>query len=202
MKLLEGKLILEESKYNIVKGKSLEDYMSVYGDAYNKGDLWDIDPKDLKNGALEPRDDIDYWEIDGRYYEAPKNESLKEDKEEEETLPDVVPEEPIVVSTEAESEVDEVLEENAIVSLINSLLKDEFEAIDGYTSAISTLTIEDKEKYEDAIKVLSDISLEENVHVGQLQEILKLVSSNAEAIEQGKEEAKEIIEQEPEIKEE
>ena len=58
-------------KPKVVKGKTLDEYMKKFGDAYNSGELWDVDIEDVKSGALEPNDAIEYWEIDGRYYEAP-----------------------------------------------------------------------------------------------------------------------------------
>ena len=42
--------------------------------------------------------------------------------------------------------------------------------------------------------VIKDILVEENKHIGQLQELLKAVSPNAENIEAGVDEAKEQVE--------
>ena len=83
--------------------------------------------------------------------------------------------------------------------MINDLIKDELEAIDGYTSAIATLTEYGDEKYLKAVEIFKDIQEEENVHIGQLQEALKLFSHSAERIEDGKEEAKEVIGTEGEL---
>ena len=73
-----------------------------------------------------------------------------------------------------------------------ALINDEWEAIQGYNNAISTLRsiVSQNPFYEDAIKVLEEISSEENVHVGQLQEVLRRISPNAEEIDKGKKEAK------------
>lgn len=57
-------------------------------------------------------------------------------------------------------------------------------------------TEEDKSKIEKAVKIISDISAEENLHVGQLQEIQKLFNSQAELVADGAEEAKEQITEE------
>lgn len=75
--------------------------------------------------------------------------------------------------------------------LIN-LINDEWEAIQGYNNAIATLRAVSNQNdfYEDAIKVLEEISAEENVHVGQLQEVLKRISPNAAEINKGTIEAK------------
>lgn len=73
-----------------------------------------------------------------------------------------------------------------------ALINDEWEAIQGYTNAVANLraNISANPFYENAIKVLEEISAEENAHVGQLQEILKQISPNANEIEKGKKEAK------------
>lgn len=81
-----------------------------------------------------------------------------------------------------------------ISSMLNSLIKDELEAIDGYNGAVSTLqSLENPSKYDGIIKILSDISGEENIHIGQLQEALKTVNEQAELIATGEEEAKEQL---------
>lgn len=255
MKLLEGKLILEEvskpSRDTIIgmlKDGSLDDsehiktlndkefneLVDYWVDHYNTEDDYSLDESRGK-GFVEKYKGYSIIDVGDRYVITDKNglnvgetkfglpvvrgmidvmvdnsskeESLKESKElelpeedkiEAGVLPDVIPDEPIVVSTEPIVDANPVLEENAMVTLINSLIKDEFEAIDGYTSAISTLTTENAEKYSSIINILNDISTEENVHIGQLQEVLKLVSPNAEAIEQGKIEAQDqIIDEEP-----
>lgn len=77
---------LGEDKIHVEEGHTLDEYMDKFGDAYRDGDLWDFDPEELKDGSIEPREDIVYWAIkdeDGelRYYEtdiSPKEESLEE----------------------------------------------------------------------------------------------------------------------------
>ncbi len=73
-----------------------------------------------------------------------------------------------------------------------ALINDEWEAIQGYNNTIASLRASSEENpfYEEAIKVLEEISAEENVHVGQLQELLKHVSPNAAEIQKGTQEAK------------
>lgn len=73
-----------------------------------------------------------------------------------------------------------------------ALINDEWEAIEGYNNAIATLraTAEQNPFYLEAVKVLEEISAEENVHVGQLQEVLKHISPNAAEINKGTKEAK------------
>lgn len=111
------------------------------------------------------------------------NEDLAVDKNEEVKVEDKVEVE--------DNETTGKLLDNAIASMINKLIIDEFEAIDGYNSAISTIISEMPSS--PIIDVLNDIITEENVHVGQLQRALLLVSTSAQDIEKGTEEGKEQI---------
>lgn len=87
-------------------------------------------------------------------------------------------------------EAPETPEDMGIAGVLNNLIIDEWEAIDGYNSAIVTLA--DLGKY-DEVEVLKDIVNEENIHVGQLQQIMKSVSPNAESIGEGEVEAAEQL---------
>lgn len=80
---------------------------------------------------------------------------------------------------------------NELITLIN----DEWEAVQGYNGAIATLRTMSNQNpfYEKAIAVLEEISAEENRHVGQLQEILKNISPNAQDIDKGHEEAQDQL---------
>lgn len=78
-----------------------------------------------------------------------------------------------------------------IADVIMSSINDEFNTIRNYNSLIATMQNEDIEDYSAFIKVIQDINVEENKHVGQLQEILKQISPNATQIEAGKDEAQE-----------
>lgn len=82
--------------------------------------------------------------------------------------------------------------DTGVASELTALIKDEWEAIEGYNNAIATLRAMSAQNpfYEDAVKVLEEISAEENVHVGQLQEVLRRISPNAADIEKGTMEAK------------
>lgn len=92
----------------------------------------------------------------------------------------------VVGSGEDDSTPPKTLEDNAIASLINDLIVDEFEAVNGYNSAIATANEIGR---PDIVKVFADIANEENVHIGQLQKLLTLVSTNANSIGSGFEEA-------------
>lgn len=81
---------------------------------------------------------------------------------------------------------------DSIIHLIN----DEWEAIRGYNDIIEMIrvTASDGEgDFQHMLPVLTDIVSEENKHVGQLQELLKTVSPNAAAIEEGEREGREQL---------
>ena len=74
---------------------------------------------------------------------------------------------------------------SGMAKIVNDLIKDEYEAIDGYNTAI---IMAQEEGFEDAVRVLTEIQAEENIHVGQLQEVMKLFDPNADKVEDGQEE--------------
>lgn len=59
----------EDVEIKIEHGKTIDEYMEKFGELYNEGKLWDFEEEDILSGAVEPRKDIVYWEIDGRLYE-------------------------------------------------------------------------------------------------------------------------------------
>ena len=82
-------------------------------------------------------------------------------------------------------------EESAAASIINSLIRDEWVAIDQYNSAMANfkeMKIGDK-----IIEVLNHIMIDENTHVGNLQEVLALLAPATDKIEKGNEQAEEIL---------
>ena len=93
-----------------------------------------------------------------------------------------------------ESETDaETIETGAAVGMaavVSDLIKDEYEAIDAYNSAIATA---EAEGFGDAVKVLTEIQAEENLHVGQLQEVMKMFDPNADKVEEGQQEGAEQL---------
>ena len=102
--------------------------------------------------------------------------------------------EDIIVDTEEEITFDKEEElglKNGFSDMIGKLIIDEYEAIEGYNNAILQAKIED---LPDMVAVLEDIQKEENVHVGQLQELLKLFNEGAKKVEDGIEEGKQQIE--------
>lgn len=59
----------EDVEIKIEHGKTIDEYMEKFGELYNEGKLWDFEEEDILSGAVKPRKDIVYWEIDGRLYE-------------------------------------------------------------------------------------------------------------------------------------
>jgi hypothetical protein len=80
----------------------------------------------------------------------------------------------------------EELSDNGLATVINTLIKDEWDAIQAYNDAIVTFETEGK---NDLVQVLQDILNEENLHVGQLETLLEQVSGSANSIDAGKAEA-------------
>ena len=139
-----------------------------------------------------------------------KSKLLKEStKNNDDIIVEVDGEEIIDTSEAAIEESPEITEapktptDMAITDMLSALIKDELEAIEGYNSAIATLRsiIEDPEdnadidKINQSIKVLEDISGEEYIHIGQLQEVQKLFNSQTDLIAEGEEEAKEQLQE-------
>ena len=56
-------------EYKIIEGKTLEEYMGIYGADYEDGNLWDFSEEDVASGAIELDPNTCYWRIDGRLYE-------------------------------------------------------------------------------------------------------------------------------------
>lgn len=161
------------SKYNLNK----DNIIVTKGRNVFKGtDVSDEDITDFKNNYL------------GSHLDESKNESLKED------LSVAVNGEEVPVDAEKQP-IEEIQEKISIEQVLSDLIKDEFEAIDGYNSSIATLKIleNDGSDYSGIIANLEDIKNEELVHVGQLQKCLAEVNPEAEAIDDGKEEASETI---------
>ena len=69
------------------------------------------------------------------------------------------------------------------------LINDEWEAIRGYNDFIemvkANMAVDNNSAFAQMLPVINDIVNEENKHVGQLQEVLKLISPNASSIEDG-----------------
>jgi hypothetical protein len=87
--------------------------------------------------------------------------------------------------------------ESGIADTLINLINDEWEAIQGYNNfrdMILTMQQSGAGDYSEMIRVIDEVSNEEHLHVGQLQELLKLVSPNTESIKRGEQEGKEQLE--------
>lgn len=77
--------------------------------------------------------------------------------------------------------------DTGVADLIISAIHDEWTAIQRYNSIIATLRAEivNNAEYDGFVSVFEEINNEENKHVGQLQEMLKRISPNANSIKEG-----------------
>lgn len=84
--------------------------------------------------------------------------------------------------------------QSGVADTLMALINDEWEAIRGYNNFVEQLKVTfdatQDPSYSQMFAVIDDIRNEENKHVGQLQELLKLISPNANSIEQGAVEGK------------
>lgn len=110
-------------------------------------------------------------------FDKPIKEDLEGEKEELDAIPDT-PTTP---------------DEFGAAGLINTLIQDEWQAIQGYNDAIATLSTTDIDT--DIINVFKDIANEENIHIGQLQKALEMVSPNVSSISEGEQEGAEQLEE-------
>jgi len=120
-----------------------------------------------------------------------KSEEIKDSQQTNESLLDESDDE-FDMSADEISPAPEVGAESGMSAIINSLIRDEWEAIDGYNSAI----VAAKDLGLDNIaQVLTHIQNEENKHVGELQECLKQITFSAEQISVGEDEASQELRQ-------
>ena len=140
--------------------------------------------EDIEIEVEDSDGDVDSVIVPSDEIEASIESEEKEEKEEE-----VIPDGP------------ETYQDFDIANSLNALIRDEWEAIEGYNNAsnlLKTMKEYDTELKIDVdgiIKILADIANEENLHVGQLQKALEMVSPNAESIKDGAKEAEEQIEE-------
>ena len=78
-------------------------------------------------------------------------------------------------------------EDNGVAKLLLQAINDESDTIQFYNDLLANTD------NEDIIAIINDINEEENNHIGMLSKALAIVSPNAEAIEDGQEEAEEMI---------
>ena len=86
--------------------------------------------------------------------------------------------------------------DSGIADTLIKLINDEWEAIQGYNNfreMILTAQNNGAGDYTEMLNVINEVVNEENLHVGQLQELLKRVSPNTQSIAKGEEEAEEQL---------
>lgn len=76
--------------------------------------------------------------------------------------------------------------EAGLSALLIEAINGEWETINQYNSLAMNAR---EEGYHEIAAIIDELNTEENKHVGQLQQALKMLSPNANAIEQGEEEA-------------
>lgn len=113
-------------------------------------------------------------------FDKPIKEDIESEKSEKEEL-DATPNTP------------NTPDEFGTAGLINALIQDEWQAIQGYNDAIATLSTADVDT--DIINVFKDIANEENIHIGQLQKALEMVSPNVSSISDGEQEGAKQLEE-------
>lgn len=119
-------------------------------------------------------------------------EKILLEEPEDEVLPDVVPEEPIEISTEVLPEEQPEIMENAISSLITGELTSVYSNIDTLKSIIATIALEAPER-QDLIDIFNELVNERTIHVGMLQQALELVDGEHKSlVDTGAEEASAI----------
>lgn len=79
--------------------------------------------------------------------------------------------------------------DTGVADLIMTAINGEYDTIKEYNSIIATLNYEGKPEYIKMIPILEEINNEEQRHIGQLQELLKIISPSAQSVEEGKVEA-------------
>jgi len=103
-----------------------------------------------------------------------------------EELPDAIPEEPIVVSTEAEDTIEPEVIDNGIYMSLSSELRDTLQDIENLKSL--TVTLANEEGREDLINELNSIIDDRTIHVGILQGLMETFDAKVEPAEEEKEE--------------
>lgn len=153
----------------------------------------------VEEPAKEPVEEKDTEEKDTEEKDAEEEDSEEEDSEEEDTeeVSDEIPEGPSGIY---------------VANTLNELAVGEYDTINAYNDFLLTVQgmvtkpegMPEEEEFKPSFcpelaeqinEVIKDILAEENKHVGQLQELLKRVSPNAEHIEAGVDEAKEQMEE-------
>lgn len=149
--------------------------------------------------AAQDEDDLDY-ELSDLYdlcdnlsiwiplYDAEAEEDEEIESEEETLEEDLDSDEEEAI----EDKTPEIGPDLGLSTLLIKAINDEWNTIEFYNNLIATA---EQEGHEDIVAVVRDINAEENIHVGQLQELLKKISPITDNIGKGEEEAAEQVEE-------
>ena len=149
--------------------------------------------------AAEDEDDLDYELSD--LYDLCDNLDIwiplyDETAEEDEEIESEESSEEETLEEDLDSDEKEAIEDKTpeigpdlgLSTMLIQAINDEWDTIEYYNNLIATA---EQEGHSDIVAVVRDINTEENIHVGQLQELLKKLSPITDNIEKGEEEAEE-----------
>ena len=63
-------IIVDGHSLNLIINVTMEEYMDTYAAEYSNGDVWDFPIEELLDEAIDIREDIWYYLINGRCYES------------------------------------------------------------------------------------------------------------------------------------
>ena len=156
-------------------------------EAYSESVMAAEDEADLNYELLDLYDLCDNLAVEIPSYKEVAEEDEEIESEEEPLEEDLEPDEKEAI----EDKTPEIGPDLGLSTLLIKAINDEWNTIEFYNNLIATA---EQEGHEDIVAVVRDINTEENIHVGQLQELLKKISPITDNIEKGGEEAVEQME--------
>lgn len=177
----------DESSEDPVEEEPIEEPTTVYKVTYTLGDHtnWSRFEATTEDEAKDAVETFIKKKYPNREYEFVEIEEYNEEEETNESLTEDVEDVPVETQRGPSDGA-----EYGLSALINDAIQGELKTVDEYNSlAISARD----EGYEDIANVVDEICTEENKHIGQLEELLKLISPNANAIDDGKAEGEEQL---------
>lgn len=156
-------------------------------EAYSESVMAAEDEADLNYELSDLYDLCDNLTIWIPLYDKVAEEDEEIESEEEPLEEDLEPDEKEAI----EDKTPEIGPDLGLSTLLIQAINDEWNTIEFYNNLIATA---EQEGHEDIVAIVRDINAEENIHVGQLQELLKKISPITDNIEKGGEEAVEQME--------
>lgn len=195
-KVMELGKELESQGFKYVNSKDSRDYYDFYRKIedgkgiwkaviYNYGAAEIIDVTYEQARGIEPIDSLEQLRKDLGKMLLPNN--LEESKTEKEDVSEEKESAKLIEEVEVPTlEGPEEGAEYGLSELLNTAIQHELETVNEY----NVLALNARaEGYDDIASVIDEINTEENKHIGQLQELLKTISPNAQAIVAGEAEA-------------